>query len=400
MSDGFIVIGWVVTAAVVTVLWRRRLPARPVWPGVLVGLALGLLWPLTLWVAVGMCWHQRGRADGRSADDLPTRIAQAHAFRQQAVTEGMPVSAAYWSEEAQRLTATSAVAAQPLGRTRTATIVAVCAVGSVVSVSALGGGEPQRTSATAQPSTAASSVAPGYAAPAPAPALGQGNATTPVATESATVTKIIDGDTVEVSTVAAGLLTVRVLGIDSPEVAGVVECGGPDAREFATRILLGQAVELAIDPTQDRTDRYSRALRYVTVAGQNYSVLVADAGYARAYVFANRPVQAHPWILAAENRARAAQLGIWGGSVACSEAPPPAQQPAPQPVRQLAAKPKPKPAPAAPAPVVREPARSSGGSAYYKNCSAARAAGAAPVRRGDPGYAGHLDRDGDGIGCE
>lgn len=39
-------------------------------------------------------------------------------------------------------------------------------------------------------------------------------------------------------------------------------------------------------------------------------------------------------------------------------------------------------------------------SVYYPNCSAARAAGAAPVRRGQPGYDGHLDRDGDGIGCE
>ena len=37
---------------------------------------------------------------------------------------------------------------------------------------------------------------------------------------------------------------------------------------------------------------------------------------------------------------------------------------------------------------------------YFKNCSAARAAGAAPVYRGDPGYASHLDRDGDGVGCE
>ena len=36
----------------------------------------------------------------------------------------------------------------------------------------------------------------------------------------------------------------------------------------------------------------------------------------------------------------------------------------------------------------------------YVNCSAARAAGAAPVRRGDPGYGPHLDRDNDGIGCE
>ena len=39
-------------------------------------------------------------------------------------------------------------------------------------------------------------------------------------------------------------------------------------------------------------------------------------------------------------------------------------------------------------------------SASYKNCTAARAAGAAPVYRGSPGYGTHLDRDGDGIGCE
>ena len=37
---------------------------------------------------------------------------------------------------------------------------------------------------------------------------------------------------------------------------------------------------------------------------------------------------------------------------------------------------------------------------YYANCSEVRDAGAAPVRRGDPGYAVHLDRDNDGIGCE
>lgn len=37
---------------------------------------------------------------------------------------------------------------------------------------------------------------------------------------------------------------------------------------------------------------------------------------------------------------------------------------------------------------------------WFPNCAAARAAGAAPVRRGSPGYGRHLDRDGDGIGCE
>lgn len=43
----------------------------------------------------------------------------------------------------------------------------------------------------------------------------------------------------------------------------------------------------------------------------------------------------------------------------------------------------------------------SGSSSWtYKNCTEARAAGAAPVYRDDPGYGKHLDRDGDGIGCE
>jgi hypothetical protein len=36
----------------------------------------------------------------------------------------------------------------------------------------------------------------------------------------------------------------------------------------------------------------------------------------------------------------------------------------------------------------------------FSNCDAARAAGMAPVRQGEPGYSPHLDRDGDGIACE
>ncbi len=39
-------------------------------------------------------------------------------------------------------------------------------------------------------------------------------------------------------------------------------------------------------------------------------------------------------------------------------------------------------------------------SVYFENCDAARAAGAAPVHVGDPGYSSKLDRDGDGVGCE
>ncbi|AMJ44228.1 excalibur calcium-binding domain-containing protein [Corynebacterium stationis] len=47
------------------------------------------------------------------------------------------------------------------------------------------------------------------------------------------------------------------------------------------------------------------------------------------------------------------------------------------------------------APVVQESP-----SVYYQNCDAVRAAGAAPLYIGSPGYASKLDRDGDGVACE
>lgn len=64
----------------------------------------------------------------------------------------------------------------------------------------------------------------------------------------------------------------------------------------------------------------------------------------------------------------------------------------------------PEPAPPAepvPPPAIdSSPGGSSGESPYYSNCSAARAAGAAPLHRGEPGYRSGLDRDGDGVACE
>ena len=37
---------------------------------------------------------------------------------------------------------------------------------------------------------------------------------------------------------------------------------------------------------------------------------------------------------------------------------------------------------------------------YYPGCNAARAAGAAPIYRGQPGYREEMDGDSDGIACE
>ncbi|MGY1967067.1 excalibur calcium-binding domain-containing protein [Nocardia abscessus] len=54
----------------------------------------------------------------------------------------------------------------------------------------------------------------------------------------------------------------------------------------------------------------------------------------------------------------------------------------------------------APTPDVPTPPRPAAPSVYYPNCAAAKAAGAAPLRRGEPGYRSELDRDKDGVACE
>jgi hypothetical protein len=53
-----------------------------------------------------------------------------------------------------------------------------------------------------------------------------------------------------------------------------------------------------------------------------------------------------------------------------------------------------------PPPIDTPTTTTAAGAVYYQNCTAARAAGAAPLHAGDPGYRAALDRDHDGIACE
>lgn len=46
------------------------------------------------------------------------------------------------------------------------------------------------------------------------------------------------------------------------------------------------------------------------------------------------------------------------------------------------------------------PSRPASSERWFANCTEARAAGVTPIRRGEPGYAPHLDGDGDGTACE
>jgi hypothetical protein len=112
------------------------------------------------------------------------------------------------------------------------------------------------------------------------------------------------------------------------------------------------------------------------------------------------------WVTQAEHDAMASVLGSCGDIDAPTNQEPPVAEPAPVPAQPepVPAAPAPvapapvapAPAPVAPVPVVPAPAPAP----YYPNCSAVRAAGMAPISISTPGYGPHLDRDGDGWGCD
>ena len=87
----------------------------------------------------------------------------------------------------------------------------------------------------------------------------------PVAT-TATVLKVVDGDTVDIVDDVRGRLRIRLLGIDTPETKKpgyTVGCWGLEATEFAKSTLLGQRVAFVTDPSQGMYDRFGRTLAYL-----------------------------------------------------------------------------------------------------------------------------------------
>jgi micrococcal nuclease len=137
----------------------------------------------------------------------------------------------------------------------------------------------------------------------------------PVAT-TATVLRIVDGDTVDIVDDIRGRLRIRLLGIDTPETKKPgysVGCWGPEASQFAAATLTGSRVGVFPDPTQDLHDRYGRTLAYLRKAdGWDYSVEAARAGTAKSYVYHGRPAGEYDAIESAQREAQSAQRGLWG----------------------------------------------------------------------------------------
>lgn len=145
-------------------------------------------------------------------------------------------------------------------------------------------------------------------------------------TVEASVVRIIDGDTVAVkpgdglpATSASGREhSVRVLGIDTPEMDwsnGNHECGAEAAgNQIRSLISEGDTVTLIYDEKADRFDRFDRSLAYVeTHDGTDIGMSQAENGFAAAWYPASAPEPTrYPSYASAQSRAEASALGSWG----------------------------------------------------------------------------------------
>ena len=188
------------------------------------------------------------------------------------------------------------------------------------------------------------------------------------ATVAYAVTDVVDGDTIHVVGPDGGEIKVRVIGIDAPE-RGV--CGADLATEAMTAMVGGKSVTLTMGGDGEDLDRYGRALRYVDVDGQDAGLTLIQYGLARARYDSRDGYGRH-------DREDAYVAADAASPDVCAT---PATSPTPPPAPAVAALP-------------------AADTAYYANCAAARAAGATPIHRGEPGYRSQLDGDDDGVACE
>jgi len=151
------------------------------------------------------------------------------------------------------------------------------------------------------------------------------------ASQNATVTAVVDGDTIDVRLADGTTDRVRLLGVDTPEVhvatqpeefegipdtpAGeaCLRAVGTNASTAVQTRLEGEQVRLEFDPVADRRGGYDRLLAYVIHENDSINYWLVATGYARVYD--SEFVEA-PRYYAAESDAQAEHVGVWNCTAA------------------------------------------------------------------------------------
>lgn len=126
----------------------------------------------------------------------------------------------------------------------------------------------------------------------------------------ATVTHVVDGDTLNVQLSGGGTDRVRLIGIDTPERG---QCLAGRATGAARRLASGQKVVLMKDSTQASRDVYGRLLAYVWLpGGRDLGFRMIALGLAKVYVY-NRPFTRLGAYRRAEQIGRRRSTNVWRG---------------------------------------------------------------------------------------
>ena len=156
--------------------------------------------------------------------------------------------------------------------------------------------------------------------------VGTASGDLPTVDHRVSVTAVVDGDTIRVAYRNGTTDTVRLVGVDTPEVhvendpteyEGVpdtesgrscLRAAGTDASSFAKERLLGRTVGLSLDTGTDRRGSYDRLLAYVVVDDRNVNYRLVASGHARVY---DSDFTRAERFYSAESTAQGDRRGLW-----------------------------------------------------------------------------------------
>ena len=138
----------------------------------------------------------------------------------------------------------------------------------------------------------------------------------PLRTVTGTVTKVLDGDTIQVTTPEQTILRVRLYGIEAPETpktdqrTGRVNLPGQPYGEESRKALedkiVGQQIRLDITDI----DQYKRMVGILWIGSRNVNLEMLREGHAEVYfIYLSEPYKRQ--FLQAQREAKSSKRGIW-----------------------------------------------------------------------------------------
>lgn len=228
------------------------------------------------------------------------------------------------------------------------------------------------------------------------------------------VVGVVDGDTMSTE----NNRDIRLIGINAPkreQANKVAECFAAEALQKLNDLVKDKMVYLVADNTYDTKDADGRKFFYVYLEdGTNISYYLINEGYAREFTGNSKVYKWQEKFVKAQELAKNNKRGLWGDNTCAGDTVSVAEKKAAAETEARKKQEEAQRAAEAAAIASRQaelqrrqqqhvtqaaPQQPATGP-VFSSCKQARAAGYSHMRRGEPGYSSHLDRDGDGIACD